>query len=500
MLAYTGVGALYDPVMHEYADGVLSDAEEFAMAVPREGGMRSPSFGGPLATYCYLQVPPTDVQCVSRDLRVSPFGDEQPIEVGAIASPVFLDTPRFRADVDTYFARAATADVAGSSVIYAWSIEGDALGPPRVVVESTPGRRIAINESYSADGSRLAFVGVDAEDVGAAYLVSTVEEDAEVISVSPPLELGHSVTSVDFVLGGDAVVFGVDQDDTVGTEARYLVDVADGTPGAPMLLDDPGDATEHGPPRIAPDGHALAYWAGDGTHRGLMFRALVDGVPQPAVAIEIPDTHEVEPSSPDWAPDSRWLVYEAVDTNDDTRRTYVVPAADGEPGAPVALLANVETTWPQFPADDQWLYLGAVEDDGTIDLYRVDLSGDQPGEPQQVNAALPTGGRTSFELDVSADLGSLLYLASPDGSSALELWHVDISGPTPGEATRISAPLPADLRVGTMDFSPDGSLVTYTLRPFSGTAARPLFLVDLTAPETVIPVSDDAADVVYLPD
>ena len=115
---------------------------------------------------------------------------------------------------------------------------------------------------------------------------------------------------------------------------------------------------------------------------------------------------------------------------------------------------------------------------GNRDAYLVDVSGDVPGTPERINAALVPGGEV--DTIVFAPDASYVYYAAFQDQLARELYRAPITDAAPGIPEKVSGELVDNGQVsGEMRFSNDGTLMAYTANQ-DVPARQELYLVELT--------------------
>lgn len=498
---YAGVGQLYDPVIVEYADGVLSEPVALAPDLPEGVGIRDLSVTpSAIASYCQHAVPMTEVRCFARDVSAGTVSEAQSFNVGPLGLPVTIGSMQ-DAGTDGYVVRAEGPDAPGAS-LYFVPLEGSVLGSPRLLAASTPAAAIQLDPGTSQDGSWLGYRAETGEGLVEVFVVAIGDAEPVSVKVNGMLEPGQTVTGLEFMPSSTAILYSVETGrPQVTDDALYFVDLSGELPSAPLRVDGPADdGFIHGPTRLAEDGHALVYWFGGDDHGELAFLRFADGVPQPPALIDTQDAGMVDASPPEWSPDSRWVLFAAYDEGTGITAYYLAEADGDEPGTPIPVAPGSAAAWAMFTEDPQWLYFSASLDTDAYDLYRVDVSGAEPGLPQQVNAPIAPDGRISYDVVLSHDQRTLLYSVEEGGASAYELWRVDVSGAEPGVASRISAPVAPDLFGGFAKFSSDDSVLAYHVGPAFPGSEHQEVLVDLAAPENAIELSDNAFGVIALPD
>jgi Tol biopolymer transport system component len=168
------------------------------------------------------------------------------------------------------------------------------------------------------------------------------------------------------------------------------------------------------------------------------------------------------------APTVRWLVYEADRDTEGVIEAYAVRFVDGVPDAPQrisdAQAVNGEVLQGRWSPDGRWFAMAAEQSEqGTVELYAIDFSGDAPGAPQKLNPELVGGGDVSAFFEWSPDATRLAYLADQDTNEVQELYVVDFSAGAPQPARKVNSALPdgGSVKIG-FAWSSDSRWLAYT--------------------------------------
>jgi WD40 repeat protein len=489
-----GEGELYNPALVTYEGGVLTEPVSLALYPSDDRAVLGATLGvvGAQAHYCVTNVPVALVECFVRLVGGAELGAAQPLTTGLLTPTTVLTTyPTPAAAVGYVSAGAAPEQVDGPSIYFTPMRNHQQLQLPRTLASSTPELRIASAPSVSPDGAWVAYSAQDPQGVALAFMTSTLELPPRIVAVGGAPVAGEATGIVQWLPDSSGIVYGVDHGDVVGYDALYIQAVADDAP-PPVRLDDVDDARSKGSLAIAPDGHALTYVATDGTDGSLVFVALSGGLPDAPIVLH--DEH----TTASWSADSRRLAYAVADASG-ALDYHVVDALGGAP----ELMFTVREAMPgaaprsaSFTADQRWLYVVATYDGHGAELYRIDVSGDAPGQPQHVSTALPSGASVKLDYVLSANYARLLYRADATDIGVDELYSVDVAGVTPGEAVRVDVPLREGSRVRGAQISPNGTVATY--HEVEHGEPWMLNLVDLEQPGTPILLSLDAMGVVFV--
>lgn len=109
-----------------------------------------------------------------------------------------------------------------------------------------------------------------------------------------------------------------------------------------------------------------------------------------------------------------------------------------------------------------WVGDTAVDNDTSV--FVVDISGPTPGAPVQVSPLAPGTGdaptSASFT-QFSPDNTKIAFRGDFQNDGVQELFMVDLSGPSPATAVRVSGPMVAGGALGSFGWSPDSRWLTY---------------------------------------
>jgi hypothetical protein len=156
----------------------------------------------------------------------------------------------------------------------------------------------------------------------------------------------------------------------------------------PVHPDLPNDETLH---RItfAPDGEAVAYWAGfrdvPMTSYGDLFVASLAGASVGTISDASDGDDLALTTDIAWSPDSRWVTY--LRDEPEAPQLWIVRVQDGIVAGSAALEDSGISQGAFDPEAQHYYYPGA----SAHELLRVDLSGDVPGAPEVVSDVLTDG-------------------------------------------------------------------------------------------------------------
>ncbi|MCK6547224.1 putative Ig domain-containing protein [Myxococcota bacterium] len=184
-------------------------------------------------------------------------------------------------------------------------------------------------------------------------------------------------------------------------------------------------------------------------------------------------TGDVISSSADLAPGGRWLAYRADADVDAQNELFAVDLSGPTPGTPIRINGTLPASSSidsfKWSPDGRWLaFYGDVDVLNDLELYVVDMSGPTPGTPIQVNGALGTGGDVRSLYEFSPDSRYLAYIA--DFSTATgdldDLYVADLSAPSP-ISTKVNSAFASgtttvgDVGTTKLRFSNDGRFIFY---------------------------------------
>lgn len=477
-----------DLVLLEYAEGVLSPPLSFTEDLPPGPVGATFADSGRVLAYCKFDPAAMEHPCFAVDLTTHPPGPAQPFFTEPIPANTLPSVSSWVEATQSFIVR---LDSGGSpDVLFSAAFPGGVLQEPELIAQGGPGQDIGQDIGVRSDGAWVSYVLGPIMGPDNAFVAPLEPPDpSAAVMVSDIVDPELRASTPTFVTGQEAVLYTVG-DGSYGSneDSLWFVDISGPAPTAPLRVDDPlPDTFGLRGPRIAPDGHALLYWVGEAFEGDLMLVELAPGGPQPPVLV---GTLVVEPTSIvefRWSPDSRFITYLATSEQPDTPDLHLVEAPGDAPGEPVLVTGGLAPGGSvfgyAFDASSSWLYYVAEVDGPMAQLYRVDVSGAEPGAPQQVSGS---DGSVHGNIIGSSDWSSVLYFVDPTVPSGRSLYFVDVSGAVPGEAVRVNGPLAEDIEVANnAEFSSDGSVVLYQeLGPTGKDGdSQPVKLADLTSGE-----------------
>jgi hypothetical protein len=496
------------PMYREYAEGVVSAAVPL---VPDLAETANVWIGGIEPTgahfaYC-VSDEGMDRECFVRELAAFPDGVPQSLGIDPVPTQAVSSTPEWIAEWGAYYFTAFTSMPAFENGVYRAAVTDGVLETPEVLVASI-GDAAPGDPELSADRAWISFIArTEVDGPSEVYVIAADGADPTAwIEVSDMIDPAENTSVATHLHGSQALVYAVD--DTVsgldGNAAFYLVDLGElPLVGSPARVDAPGVELRVRGVDVAPDDHALVYWTGggDATFGELMLVELDGLVPQLPMRISTAADDEVLRVDYDWSPDSRWVVYLGAPDVESDWNVYFVDLAGATPADPVpATEPMVEPPEPiGFDAQSRWFYFITDVGDGES-MFRVDVSGAEPSAPQVVAAPPSPADGLSGEAIWSGSAAEIMYTVYVDAPQMVQLWIVDVSGEVPGTATRVDTLRGGDGVQFGAKFSPDDALISFSEKSVEFGGPEPLRLVDRSAPDEALLISDNANNVVFLPD
>jgi len=369
------------------------------------------------------------------------------------------------------------------------------------VDEGIAGATVGLNPSTSLQNVTLASSGRTAAFTSDAMVSG--RHDAYVVTIdtsgtpaSPRLisadhgGTGNEVRTVFLLRGGDAAIYAWGQVGSFGDvyTQYYFVDLTGSAPGTPVGLTG-GNYPYNG--IVSPDGTKFAF-----TEGRVLYVVDVSGTtPSSPIQVTTWGTN-TELYMLQFSPSSDKLSFVSDRLTNDVYELFVVDVSTATPGAverasgPLASGYNVPYGWlnppPTFSPDGRKLAYLVYNSNATVyEVYVVDVSGPAPGTAHRVNETLVAGGSvladvytTGSGYAFSPDGTHIAYLADQRINDVGEVFLVDVSGATPGSATRLSGALVTGGDAIVFGFSPDGSALWYVANQRSADVDE-LFYVNL---------------------
>lgn len=338
------------------------------------------------------------------------------------------------------------ADDAGMQV---WSVKDDGTGAEKL----TGGRGDHLFPAWSPDGRKIAYAADQAYDARELWVLD-LAEDGYAQRVNPPLEFLGGVGPYEgewpFAWSPDSTRLlysgWLDDPDEVDL---YVTDVSGPSPGPAVRLTDALDGNVR---RYAwsPDGSAVSFEISSPSGGLYVARLSCDGVEGPW---QVAGSGGFEK----FAADGDTLLYLAP-VEGGAEDEVAIHRADLTVTPPVSS-AVTESLVLSLPGQQhQWSPTG--ERLAIVSGRRLNVLDATTGLHHVVNPPLvPNGWVQSYAWSPDGD--SIAYVANQDDYLRLELYHVDMSGPTPVRKRKVSPPVDHDIRVDSIRWSPDSARLAY---------------------------------------
>ncbi len=404
------------------------------------------------------------------DVSGSPPGAAQkvspPLPIGGTAYPDFAWSPTGRE-----LAFVADEEFAGKATLYVADVTGDVPEPP--VKLASPSLTSAVwLQGWSPDARWILYtdlrlfavdVGCDADPEPVRVTNLGSEVPWEVYPHWSPdsawLALGGARTSVD----SDLELYLVDMRADLPADARRI---SGAMPEGGELKD----------MYWAPDSSRILYRADQRTdEQHELFFVQVNGWTLGRIRRingELPPRYPApggggQTRFPMWSPDSTKVTYLADQEVDGKGELWVVDVSGVVPGASIRVNSPLpdggDVGVPEWsPNGTHLLYVADQEVDNVRNLYVVDMSGDVPGVPLRVNPPLVANGRVDGGFSWAPDQTRFVYRTDQEVFGTKHLYVVPFADGSPGEAVRISDPLPSFGEIqDDFRWSPDSSHLAY---------------------------------------
>lgn len=474
--------------LYTYRDGAI--AEELLATAPKGAriwNLQVVDEGG-VAAYCIVGAAVDDT-CYAVDLRMETPSAPQPLGGETVpTNPLAIGLQAL--DDDRVFLRSAGE---GWFTLHIVRLDGASPGEAELVWDQTgsAGNVVSHDRSFM-----LATIndGMGGRTVLRASL-DTPDPDNTPVVVEQPMDQSLPISSVDILPGDAAVLFNVDDTNFAGGEALYFAPIDDVDPAASIRVDDvdlrePDDRVFG--PAVAPDGSGFVYVLAESNFGDLIHVDLSDEGPGDSVLVWDRDDGGVFFRNVWWSPNSRWLVFEAQNTQGNSVLHFVDASAPAL--EPIALTDPFEdgfTIIATFDPDGEWFYFTAAVETPAPQLYRVPITGDGPGAPE-----LLSDGKNYLpgEFIPSPQWDAALFTQESAGS-ARDLFEVRIDDARPPAPQRINADLGRDEQVAFgAEYSLSGTAIIYG-EQMAGALPGTIRLYDRMLDETV-DVSDDGLNVI----
>ena len=476
----------------EYTDGEATSPIDLLPDAP-EGYTLSTTAAfddGRFLSTCWRVLPGLETTCGIVDVSTDPPSEFRSLIGGDLSEGLLLAPPTWVPATRTLWLRASSVEGVDAGVFASEVVDGSPSATVRVL---EPGE--ADSFSVGPDGLQLGYRRETEDGNTELYVRSTDPKSKDPPTLfSTPAPEGFRNATVRLLPTHDAVIYAVNYPTNLipNTASLWFVDLSGDTPSAPVRI----DGTTTAPNRIdreiiAPDEHAMAFWVGpdDEINGEYVWVDLSSGAPQPPERISDLSDASAAIVRPQWSSDSRWFGYEADHGGAGFRSVYLVDASGSSPGAPIQIGEGISvddvSAWV-FSADAQWLYVTAPFGQPEPRVFRVDISGETPGDPEVI-AGPP--GWADGEMILSADGMAMLHPAIEDSRS---LAWADLSAEVLRPSVLIHGPLARDVDVTFgARFAADASAVAYSERGDDGVSL--LRITDLASGD--VAVVDDEIDV-----
>lgn len=234
---------------------------------------------------------------------------------------------------------------------------------------------------------------------------------------------------------------------------------------AAIKLNDPltngGDVTAY---QISPDpAHPGIVYLADQHENNVfeLFSVTIDG--SSAVQLNGPLTTNGSVSAFQISPSNGYVVYLANQEDSQVNELYRTTltndvASPVKLNPPLALGGDVSEF--SISADGQFIvYLADQDVNDRLELYSVETSGTAL-DGTKLNGALVTSSGTVMEYQISPDADRVVYRAVQQTGDVIELYSVPITGPS-SASVKINSPLTENGHVAAFDISSDGEWVVY---------------------------------------
>jgi Tol biopolymer transport system component len=366
------------------------------------------------------------------------------------------------------------ADVAVDGDLELWAADlGGALPAPAVPLHPPlpVGSDVDDGLVFVPDGSAVIFLAdLDAPDDHNLYLVDlSGAGPGPAVRLNRALPAGGDVSFDDYGLSPDGRRLFYVADQAADNDFElFLVEVSTVDPTVPLRVSGPMvPGADVAGAAWAPDSLRLAFAADaftDGSTELLVvdLSALTPGAPLRANAPLLPGDRDVVGTPGTgfgWSPDGNLLAYRADSTVDDANDLFIARlTATGTAWVATRLnpdldpLADVDNF--SFAPDSLRIAYRADQNlANQVELFVVDLSGPTPGLPQQVNGPMVAGGdvdAAATSLTWSRDGARLFFEADAVVDNNFEAWVSTVSGPAPAPPIQVNTSLPAGGDVSSM--------------------------------------------------
>ncbi len=313
---------------------------------------------------------------------------------------------------------------------------------------------------FSPDSRKLAYVADQTIDGQLEVFVIDLSSGAPSAAVQASPVFSNASMDVDdnvqwtpdstrLLMRADPVV--LDQ------EELFLVDVSGPAPWTPQLVSGAmatGGDVVLDDYAISPNGQRLFFIADRETDNITQLWTVEIGGPTinaPVLASAPNTATTLSIFEAKWSPDSTRILYvgdQAVDAINEIYLVTVAPTASAPVQLNPALAADrdVSTTASEFDfiSNGRVLYISDQDTNDVLELFLVDVSGPSPAAPVKINQpGLPSTADVD-EWWVSPDGSRIVYIVDPDAAGRNDLWMTTLdAGGMPGTAVRLNNTLPS---------------------------------------------------------
>ena len=464
--------------LYTYRDGAIT--EELLATAPEGATVSDLTVldSNGVAAYC-IRGPEIQDSCHAIDLREESPSEPQPLGGENVpADALFLNL--LDLDDTRVFLRAVDDD---GFALYTVSLDGESPGEAELVWDnpSSGGTTVSNDRSFLL---ATADDGMGGRAIYRASLDSPAPDDTPLV-VEPPVGQPLPIASFDLLPDDDAILFDVDDTNFAGGEALYFATIDGPTPEPAIRVDDAElrelEDRVYGP-EVAPDGRGFVYFLTNGIFGDMVYVDLSSGEPGDSMLVWQRDDGGAFFRNAWWSPNSRWLIFEAQDAEENSG-LHVIDSTDLglEPAALTGPFAGGQTMNATFDPDGEWFYFVAAVDTQWPQLYRVPMTEDGPGTPELLSDGK---GFLSGEFIPSPQWDAAMF-TQEGAETPRELFEVQLGVARPPEQLRINGDLgrEEDVSFGA-DYSLSGTAIIHAVQ-VSGELPRTLRLYDRLLGETM---------------